>query len=427
MLYGKGSTTETLTDGDIQQYISQALDSLSLERKRVLVLIPDSTRTAPLPLFFRILYEHIGRRVARLDYLIALGTHPPMEEDAIEQLVGVSAQERSEHYPNVSILNHHWSQPDMLKTVGTISHEEAQQITNGLLAEDVPVTLNRVIFDYDQLIICGPVFPHEVVGFSGGAKYLFPGIAGPDIINFTHWLGALVTSMHTIGVKDTPVRRIIHRAAEFVDRPLLCMSLVLKGEALHGLYIGSYLDAWSAAADLSAQLNIITVDKPFKRVLSAPSHIYDDLWTAAKAMYKTEPAITDGGEVIIYAPHITEISYTHGKLIDEVGYHVRDYFTKQWERFKDVPGSILAHSTHVKGTGTFEHGIETPRISVTLATGIPEERCKHVNLGYLDYKKIKVEEWKGREQEGILYVPHAGEMLYRAESLFTTKQARRNR
>ncbi len=422
MLYGKGSTTETLTDNDVQHAISQALDSLSLDRKRVLVIIPDGTRTAPIPLFFRLLYEHIGQRIARLDYLIALGTHPPMEEAAIEHLVGVSAQERAEQYPNVSILNHHWSQPDMLTTVGTISRQEAQQITDGLLVEDIPVTLNRTIFDYDQLIICGPVFPHEVVGFSGGAKYLFPGIAGPDIINFTHWLGALVTSMHTIGIKDTPVRRIIHRAAEFVDRSLLYMALVMKGDALHGLYIGSYLEAWSAAADLSAQLNIISVNTPFKRVLSMPSHIYDDLWTAAKAMYKTEPAIADGGEVIIYAPNVTEISYTHGKLIDEVGYHVRDYFTKQWERFKDVPGSILAHSTHVKGTGTFENGIETPRIHVTLATGVPEERCKRVNLGYLDYKTINVDEWKNREQEGILFVPHAGEMLYRADALFTTKQ-----
>ncbi|GAC1654204.1 MAG: lactate racemase domain-containing protein [Ktedonobacteraceae bacterium] len=420
MLYAKGSTTETLTDDDVQQLIVQAFDQLSLDGKRVLVIIPDSTRTAPIPLFFRLLYKHIGQRVARLDYLIALGTHPPMEEAAIDRLVGISAQERAEHYPNISIMNHHWSQPDMLSTIGTISRDEAQYITHGLLAEEIPVTLNRTIFDYDQLIICGPVFPHEVVGFSGGAKYLFPGIAGPDIINFTHWLGALVTSMHTIGIKDTPVRHIIHRAAEFVQRPLLCIALVLQGEKFHGLYVGSYLEAWSAAADLSAQLNILAVDTPFQRVLSIPSHIYDDLWTAAKAMYKTEPAIADGGEVIIYAPHITEISYTHGKLIDEVGYHVRDYFTKQWDHFKDVPGSILAHSTHVKGSGTFDNGVETPRIQVTLATGIPEERCKQVDLGYLDYKKINKEEWENREHEGVLLVPHAGEMLYRAESLFTT-------
>ena len=417
MILGKGSTTETLTTDDIQRLIAQACDSLPLDGKSVLVIIPDGTRTAPIPLLFRLLYEQLGQRVARLDYLIALGTHPPMSEEAIDRLVGVAAHERTERYPNVHVFNHHWAEPEMLQTIGVISRQEAESLTEGLLVDEVCVTLNRAIFEYDQLMICGPVFPHEVAGFSGGAKYLFPGIAGPDIINFTHWLGALVTSMRTIGVKDTPVRRVIHRAAAFVPCPLLCMALVLRGQELHGLYIGSHTEAFDRAADLSAQLNIIMVPRPFQRVLSMPATIYDDLWTAAKAMYKTEPAIADGGEVIIYAPHISEISYTHGKLIDQVGYHVKDYFVKQWDRFKDVPGSILAHSTHVKGTGTYDasNGIETPRIQVTLATGIAEERCRRVNLGYVDYRKIDPQEWKGREQEGVLLVPHAGEMLYRAD------------
>ena len=413
MLYSKGSTNATLTRDDVRQLVARACSTLPITGKRVLVIIPDSTRTAPIPLFFRLLYEELGRRVARLDYLIALGTHPPLDEAAIARLVGVSAEARAEQYPNVTIFNHHWSQSEQLTTIGTISRAEAQQLTQGRLVDAVPVTLNRLIFAYDQLIICGPVFPHEVAGFSGGAKYLFPGIAGPDIINFTHWLGALVTSMHTIGVKDTPVRRVIHRAAAFVELPLLCMAFALKGDALHGLAIGDYQEAWSVAADLSAQLNIIPVTTPFTRVLSVPSPIYDDLWTAAKAMYKTEPVIADGGEVIIYAPHITEISYTHGQLIDAVGYHVRDYFTKQWERFKDIPGSILAHSTHVKGMGTFENGLERPRIRVTLATGIPAERCTRVALGYLDHKQINPQAWQNREDEGVLFVPHAGEMLYR--------------
>jgi lactate racemase len=416
MFFGKGSTTDTLSIGDVQQLIAQACDPLPLDGKRILVIIPDGTRTAPIPLFFSLLYEQLGRRVAHLDYMIALGTHAPMSEEAIDRLVGVPANERAERYPNVQIFNHHWAQPEMLETIGVISRQEAALLTNGLLVDEVPVTLNRLISIYDQLIICGPVFPHEVVGFSGGAKYLFPGIAGPQIINFTHWLGALVTSMQTIGIKDTPVRRIIHRAAEFVSCPLLCIALVLKDQHLHGLYIGNYTEAWSQAADLSAKINIISVPQPFKRVLSMPSPIYDDLWTGAKAMYKTEPAIADGGEVIIYAPNITEISYTHGKLTDQVGYHVRDYFLKQWDRYKDIPGSILAHSTHVKGTGTYDaaSGIEKPRIQVTLATGIPEERCHRVNLGYADYRKIDPQQWKGLEHEGILLVSHAGEILYRA-------------
>ncbi len=417
MVLGKGSVARPLSGEEVEELVGRMCEELAGDGKRVLVIIPDGTRTCPLPLLFRLLYTHLGQRVKQLDYLIALGTHQPMASGAISRLVGANARAdgQVEDYPGVRIFNHDWLNPQALRTIGVIGREEAMELTGGLLVDEIPVTLNRLIFEYDQLIICGPVFPHEVAGFSGGAKYLFPGIAGAEIINFTHWLGALVTSMHTIGVKETPVRRVIQRAAEFVEQPLYCLAMVLKGEDLHGLYCGPQAETWSRAADLSSLLNIVHVGKPVRSVLAMPPAMYDDLWTAAKAMYKTEPAIADGGEVIIYAPHLREISYTHGKLIDRVGYHVRDYFTKQWERFKDVPGGVLAHSTHVKGLGSYdaESGIESPRIQVTLATAIPEERCRRVNLGYRDYRAIDPAAWRGREDEGYLFVPHAGEVLYR--------------
>lgn len=384
--------------------------------QRVLVLIPDGTRHAPLPTLFRLLCDSVGKRAARLDFMIALGTHPPMSEEAIDRLVGMHSSDRRASYPNTTVLNHEWDRPEHLFHLGTVSAAEIDELTHGIMQEEMPVDLNRLILDYDHLVICGPVFPHEVAGFSGGAKYIVPGIAGPEVISITHWLGALVSSMRTIGIKDTAVRRLIHRAAAMVPRPITCIALVVRGEQLHGMWVGGYEDAWSSAADLSAELEIINVPHGFRRVLSMPSPIYEDLWTAAKSMYKTEPAIADGGEVVIYAPHLTEISYTHGRLIDEVGYHVLEYFTKQPERFSSVPGMIKAHSTHVKGAGTYDTSAEREeaRIRVTLATGIPEERCRRVNLDYLDPGELRVEEWQGRETESILVVPNAGEMLYRA-------------
>ena len=280
-MHGKGSATELLADEAARELLAAECAGLPVDGKRVLVLIPDGTRHAPIPLLFRLLYEQLGDRVARLDYLIALGTHPPMPDSAVEKLVGVSAAERAERYPKAEIFNHAWDQAAALETIGSISAQEVEQLTESLLSEEIPVTLNRMILDYDQLVICGPVFPHEVIGFSGGAKYFFPGIAGPDIINATHWLGALVTSMKTIGIKETPVRRVVHRAAELVPRPILCIALVVKGQAFHGMYVGDYVEAWSAAADLSAQLEVVHVPRAFKRVLSMPSKLYDDLWTAA--------------------------------------------------------------------------------------------------------------------------------------------------
>ena len=415
MVIGKGYEDRFLSEREVHDLTSKSLAQTNLDGKRVLIIIPDHTRTAPIPLFFRLFHELLGGKVAALDYLVALGTHQPMSEDALNKLVGVTAAERAQKYRDVRIFNHRWDLPETFTTLGAITEHETRNTSQGLLSQRVPITVNKLIFDYDQLIICGPTFPHEVVGFSGGNKYFFPGIGGPEVINFTHWLGAVITSMEAIGTKHTPVRQIIDRAASFIDKPKLCFSLVVKGEGLAGLYIGAPEDAYEHAADLSAKLHIIYVDEPFQRVLSVMPEMYDDLWTAAKGMYKLEPAITDGGEVIIYAPHIDEISYTHGELIDEIGYHCRDFFLKQWDKYGDVSGGVLAHSTHLRGMGTYnpETGVERLRIKVTLATGIPRERCEMINLGYLDPATIDLDAWKDREDEGLLLVPKAGEMLYR--------------
>jgi len=126
--------------------------------------------------------------------------------------------------------------------------------------------------------------------------------------------------------------------------------------------------------------------------------------------------VADGGELIIYGKHIHEVSVTHGRLIARIGYHVRDYFLKQMDRFQDIPGGILAHSTHVRGMGTFENGVEKPRVQVTLATMIPEAECRAINLGYRDPDSIHPDEWRDREDEGYLLVPDAGEILYRLQS-----------
>lgn len=412
-MIGKGSAETFLTKDDVRQVVIEAAQSAVFDGKRVLVIIPDGTRTMPMPLMFDLFEELIKPRVKALDFLVALGTHAAMTDAQLSKLIGRAVV--NEKTGDTSIFNHHWEKPENFVTLGSVPAKEIEQLTGGLMSKDVPVSLNKIILDYDQIVICGPVFPHEVVGFSGGNKYFFPGIGGSEIINFTHWLGAVITNYDVIGAGYTPVRAVIDRAASLIPRPAMCFALVVTHDGLAGLYFDTPQEAWKAAAALSAQKHIVYVDKPFKKVLSIMPEMYDDLWTAAKGMYKMEPAVADGGEVVIYSPHIDEVSYTHGKFLDEVGYHCRDYFMKQWDRFKQYPGGVLAHSTHVKGLGTYDPatGIETPRITVTLATRIPEERCRRINLGYVDYKTINIEEWQGREAEGIKVVPRAGETLFR--------------
>lgn len=415
MVTGAGNVAAPLTSQHALELARQAMQGMPLDGKRVLAIIPDGTRSGPVGLFFRILNQLLAEKVSALDFLIALGTHQPMSTEAICKRLDVTEQELSQNYAHNRIFNHHWDDPSTFKVIGEIAASEIEQLSKGMLSKPISVTVNKLLFDYDHIIIVGPVFPHEVVGFSGGNKYFFPGISGKEVIDMSHWMGALRTCQATIGTKHTPMRALIDRAASFIKMPKTCFCMVVKGEDLHGLYIGSPEDAWSAAADLSAKIHILTVPKPFKQVLSVMPEMYDDIWTGAKGMYKLEPVVADGGEVIIYAPHINEISYTHGHILDEVGYHVRDYFVKQWDRFKGYPWGVLAHSTHLRGAGTYEDGVENARIQVTLATGVPESRCRALCLGYRDPASITVAAWENREKEGVLVVPHAGEMLYRLE------------
>ncbi|MBZ5514194.1 MAG: lactate racemase domain-containing protein [Acidobacteriia bacterium] len=416
MVIGKGYANRYLTREETVQVVREGLATLAIDGKRVLTIIPDGTRTMPMPLMFDLFEELLAPRVTALDYLVALGTHQPMNDAQLSRLVGRPVS--NGQVGKTRIFNHRWEDPESFVTLGTIPAAEIGDLTSGLMAEDVPVRLNKLILDYDQIIICGPVFPHEVVGFSGGTKYFFPGIAAAEIINFTHWLGAVMTSYKIIGSGYTPVRAVIDRAAAMVDRPTVCFALVVTHEGMAGLFFGPPQEAWQAASALSAEKHIVYVNEPFRRVLSIMPPLYDDLWTAAKGMYKMEPAVADGGEVVIYAPQLTEVSYTHGKLIDEIGYHCRDYFLAQWDKFKRYPGGVLAHSTHLKGLGQYcaASGKESPRIRVTLATGIPRERCERINVGYLDPAEVNLDDWQGREEDGILVVPRAGEMLYRVRS-----------
>ena len=413
---GSGSVDRHLSEEQVREIAAQALAQLDLAGKRVLLIVPDSTRTAPIGLLFRMIHELIGEETKSLDVLIALGTHPPMSEEAIHRRLEITAAERAGKYKWVRLLNHAWNDPAALAYLGTIQAGEIGELSGGLFEMDVDVAINRAVLNYDQLIIVGPVFPHEVVGFSGGNKYLFPGVGGADILNFFHWLGAVITNPKIIGNKWTPVRRVVDRAAALVPVLKFAFCMVVHEGQLAGLYAGTPEAAWSNAADLSDKLHIIYKDRPFHTVLSCAPPMYDEIWVGGKCMYKLEPVVADGGELIIYAPHIREISVTHGALIQRIGYHTRDYFLGQWDRFKHEPWGILAHSTHVRGVGSYANGVEKPRVQVTLATQIPEDVCRAINLGYRDPRSINVADYQDRENEGILYVPKAGEMLYRLKN-----------
>ncbi len=280
------------------------------------MITPDGTRTCPLPLLVRALGQTIGAPAARLDFMVALGSHPVMGEAEVLRLYGLAPDERERLFPRSRFLCHRWDLPGTLTSLGTIGAGEVERLT-------------------------------------GGNKYLFPGISGGAFLHFTHWLGAVITCREIIGRKDTPVRRLLDRAATLLPVPRLGVSPVVEeGGALAGLFAGPVEQAWSQAADLAFALHVRLLERPCRTVLGVAPRMYDELWVGGKVMYKLESAVADGGRLIIYAPHLREVSRTWGALLEGVGYHVRDYFLRQWERFRDFPWAVLAHSAHVKGAGS---------------------------------------------------------------------------
>lgn len=400
-----GGTGQVLDPGEVRSFVRTQVAGLDLDGRSLCVVIPDGTRNCPLPLLLQAVEEGVGGRTRAVTAVVALGTHAPMTNDAIGALVGpVSMPTR----------NHAWWEDDTFTHVGRLPGQLVEELSGNRLHDSIGVRINRLVVESDVTLIVGPVLPHEVIGFSGGNKYLFPGLSGEDMIDVTHWLGALITSSEIIGTRGiTPVRALVDAAAELVpgERHALCAVVDHNTGGVQSLSFGDPVQAWAAAADVAAETHVEYLDQPIQRVISVIPTRYPDLWTGAKGFYKVEPVVADGGEVVLYAPHITEISAMHPRIL-EIGYHCRDFFLAHWDQYRDVPRGELAHSTHLFGAGTYDPVAgERERVRVTLATRIPEDVVRRVNLGFLTPEAVDPGRWAS--DPGTLVVPDAGEVLYR--------------
>lgn len=324
-----GGVDQVLTDDEVMSFVGDSLAGAGLDGRSVCVIVPDATRSCPLPLLMKAVHQALDGRVSKLTTLVALGTHAEMTPEQLRDHLGGEYD---------GVLNHEWWKPDTFVDLGSISADRVGEISDEMLRDEVPVKLNRAVVEHDVALVVGPVFPHEVVGFSGGNKYFFPGVAGQEVIDLSHWLGALITSANIIGTPGiTPVRALIDEAASLIPAEKLALSVVAQSgtDSLHAIAFGDTASSWRAAADISAQTHIRYLNQPVRRVVSMMPAKYADIWTAAKGFYKVEPIVADGGEVILYAPHVTRLAAMHPE-IEEIGYHCRDYFIGQWEKFRDL-------------------------------------------------------------------------------------------
>ena len=413
---GHGSASETLDTGTLRAIVDAALADIPAGA-RVLAIVPDRTRDDNthqlLPLASQALR---ARGAAWLDVLVAQGTHPPMSDAEVRAKIGCGEEPLAglRH-----ILPHRWDDDRSLVTLGTLPADEIGRLTGGLMSEPVPVRINARLApgSCDAVLVFGATMPHEVAGFAGGAKYFFPGVAGPELTHLTHWLGALATIEHVIGRVETPTRRVIEAAAALVPGRVIGFTSVVErspsGLHTRALFAGDLGDAFRRAADVSREVHIRYTGRRYRRVVALLDRHYDELWVGGKASYKLGAIVEDGGELLIHASHLNRISATHGLLIEKYGYapleQVRDMVAGSDELRANL--CVAAHLAHVSyGSRVDSDGKVAPRYRITLASAISEAVCGRVKLGYQTLASVDLE--AARRDPDTLVVEHAGRDLY---------------
>jgi lactate racemase len=415
-IIGTGTANSSLSTPQLRSIVEEALKDVR-PGQRVLAIVPDKTRDDNTHLLFPMAAQFLTRRnVAQFDALVAQGTHGPMTESQKLAKIGVGSVE----IPRLGkIFDHRWDKADELVTLGRLSSAYVSQLTDGLINEAVDVRLNALLTPglYDTVLVFGATMPHEVAGFAGGAKYFFPGVAGPELTHMTHWLGALATIEQVIGRVETPTRRMIEAAATFVPAEIISFTSVntrdVDGLRTHALFAGEINGALRSAAAVSAKVHIKYTGRKYARVLALLDEHYDELWVGGKASYKLGSIIEPGGELVIYAPHLTNLSATHGKLIEKYGYAPLETVREMVEYSDELRANlcVAAHLAHVSyGSSLDKEGQVTARYRITLASSVSEEICRRVKLGYLDCRTLRREEYEN--DPNTLVVENAGRDLY---------------
>jgi nickel-dependent lactate racemase len=417
---GKGSPELDLSPGELRAIVEEALLSVQ-PGARVLAIIPDKTRDDNTDLLFPFAAEILAaRNAAQFDALVAQGTHAPMTAAEKRQKIGLSNGGQA---PGLGqVYDHQWNRPEELVQLGELSAGRVRELTGGLIQDAVPVNLNRLLGPgvYDMVLIFGATVPHEVAGFAGGAKYFFPGVAGPDLTHATHWLGALATIENVIGRVETPTRHLIEAAADFVPARVVSLNSVVTRDdrdrlLTHALFAGDFRLALRRAAEVSRHVHIKYTGRKYNRVVALLDEHYDELWVGGKASYKLGSVIEEGGELVIYAPHLSAISETHGRLIEKYGYapldRVREMVALSEELRENL--CVAAHLAHVSYASRLDRdGRVAPRYRITLASALDEATCRRVNLGFMDHRQFRREDYEA--DPDTLVVERAGRDLYLA-------------
>jgi len=406
------SQGQYLKEDEIDNYLDELAAAIKKSNiNNLLIIPPDYTRkSSALGPLTEKLYFKLADQIEEIKVLPASGTHDPMERESLESMFG--------KIPAAEFLAHNW-RTETIK-VGEIPAAKMKEFSQGELTEAVPLEINRHLFDdkYDLIISIGQVIPHEVVGMANYTKNIVVGCGGDQIINKSHFLGALAGMEKIMGKDHSPVRKLYDYCQQkFLDQlPLLYLMTVNSPVSdketglteIKGIFTGSKRESFEKAVSLSQQENIIKVEKPLQKVVVfLKEDKFKSTWIGAKAVYRTRMAVADGGELIIIAPGIYKLGEDKeiDRLLRKYGYRGTE---KTLENLHNNPElkenlSAAAHLIHGSSEGRFKISLASPKLS--------QEEIENINFNYLDYQQT-IEKYKLKNLENGFNIVNGEEIFY---------------
>ena len=422
-----GGKDTVITSEEKRALLHEALLKLGGIPKKILVIPPDITRLhSNAGELTQLLYELWDTANGRtFDILPAIGTHAPMTEAQIAEMYG--------DLPKATYHVHNWRTG--LYHFGEVPSELVQEVSGGKLDYSIPVAVNRHLVGgtgepspYELIISVGQVIPHEVIGIANGFKNILVGAGGVEMINKSHFLGAVDGMERLMGRTDTSVRRVLNYAhANYLKQLgiLYVMSVMdadTTGErVMRGLYIGDDAQTFETAAELSRAVNMTFLDAPLSKVVVyLDPREFKSTWLGNKAIYRTRMAMADDGELIIIAPGLRE--FGEDAEIDRL---IRKY------GYRGTPATLNAVSENpelqenLSAAAHLIHGSTEGRFKVTYAT----EHLSQTEIESVGYQWAPVSEVlaeynpetlvDGFNDGGFFYISEPGQGLWALRSRFS--------
>ncbi len=360
-----------LSDVEIGKRFDNPIDSNPLEEiiganESVLIVVPDATRQTACGQIVNLLVRRLianGILPFEINIIFATGIHRKVTDEEKREILTPFIVQR------IKTLDHN------AKDLRQLAGLDSNQFVNFGEINNAPIELNKILTEYDHVILVGGISFHYFAGFTGGRKLICPGLASEKTISATHKLAFdCETKSRRIGVSTGILKgNAVHEAfieAALKIKPSFAFNTIVNenGEATE-VFCGDWIASHEAACEFYAAQNTIEItEKRDIVIVSCGGFPHDvNLIQAHKALDSASKACKEGGQIIFLA-----------ECSDGLG---RGDFLKWFEaENSNKLAEILCEKYQVNGQTAWSLLQKAERFDVKIITTLDEKETRQMRM-----------------------------------------------